>query len=407
MHILLRGTWQSVNIGDVAHSPGIINLFSKAFPDADFTLWTYDHKITDAVRKMMLDRFPSLRIVTGAAEPGNAELIDAFGRADLLIHASAASFSARREVKAFVDLTGKPFGVFGISFNPGARTDYGLPVINNDDDTEEQIELLKKAAFVFFRDSKSLARARSLGLDAEYVGLVNDAAFAFDITNREKAEITMRKYGLSKGKFVCCIPRWRFTPYWKIVKGRAVNEDRERRNLETVEKDNAVLRRTIGKIVDETDLDVFICPEDETQIRLGREILWDKLPENIKERVHLKKEFWLPDEALGVYMNSVGLFGLEMHSPILCVSHGVPAIVGRFREQTTKGFMWQDIGLADWLFDFDVASDRDNYPETCLEMIRNHEESVEKTHKALKIVQENYQNAEIIIKKSLSERGII
>ena len=27
----------------------------------------------------------------------------------------------------------------------------------------------------------------------------------------------------------------------------------------------------------------------------------------------------------------------------------VPAIVGRFAEQTSKGFMWRDIGLGEWL----------------------------------------------------------
>jgi hypothetical protein len=42
-----------------------------------------------------------------------------------------------------------------------------------------------------------------------------------------------------------------------------------------------------------------------------------------------------------------------MHSPIMCIGNGVPAIVCRFKEQTTKGFMWRDIGLDDWLFDFD------------------------------------------------------
>jgi hypothetical protein len=33
------------------------------------------------------------------------------------------------------------------------------------------------------------------------------------------------------------------------------------------------------------------------------------------------------------------LFGLEMHSPIMAIGNGIPAIVGRFAEQTSKGFM--------------------------------------------------------------------
>ena len=54
---------------------------------------------------------------------------------------------------------------------------------------------------------------------------------------------------------------------------------------------------------------------------------------------------------------SAGLFGLEMHSPIMCVGNGIPAIVCRFAEQTSKGFMWRDVGLGDWLFDLDIEAD--------------------------------------------------
>lgn len=42
-----------------------------------------------------------------------------------------------------------------------------------------------------------------------------------------------------------------------------------------------------------------------------------------------------------------------MHSPIKCIGAGIPAIVCRFREQTSKGIMWRDIGLGEWLFDLD------------------------------------------------------
>jgi hypothetical protein len=46
-------------------------------------------------------------------------------------------------------------------------------------------------------------------------------------------------------------------------------------------------------------------------------------------------------------------FPNEMHSPIMCIGNGIPAIVCRFSEQTSKGFMWRDIGLGNWLFDLD------------------------------------------------------
>jgi hypothetical protein len=72
-----------------------------------------------------------------------------------------------------------------------------------------------------------------------------------------------------------------------------------------------------------------------------------------------------------VYVRSAGMFGLEMHSPIICVGNGVPAIVGRFAEQTSKGFMWRDIGLGDWLFDFDQEAEIARYVPTVLAMAKN------------------------------------
>lgn len=51
----------------------------------------------------------------------------------------------------------------------------------------------------------------------------------------------------------------------------------------------------------------------------------------------MAQKFWLTDEALGVYVRSTGLFGSEMHSPIMAVGNGIPAIVCRFEEQTGQG----------------------------------------------------------------------
>ena len=77
------------------------------------------------------------------------------------------------------------------------------------------------------------------------------------------------------------------------------------------------------------------------------------LPEDVKARVVWRPDYWLTGEAVSTYVRSAGLFGNEMHSPIMCIGNGVPAIVCRWAEQTSKGFMWRDIGLGDWLFNFD------------------------------------------------------
>lgn len=37
--ILLRSSWQSVNIGDIGHTPGALSLLWKHFPECEITLW--------------------------------------------------------------------------------------------------------------------------------------------------------------------------------------------------------------------------------------------------------------------------------------------------------------------------------------------------------------------------------
>ena len=107
----------------------------------------------------------------------------------------------------------------------------------------------------------------------------------------------------------------------------------------------------------ETDMKVLVTCEDQTQISLGKEMLVDPLPDDVKKKVVWRDRYWLTDEALSTYVRGAGLFGNEMHSPIMCISSGIPAVVCRFDEQTNKGIMWRDIGLDDWLFALDDAAD--------------------------------------------------
>ena len=37
--ILFRSSWQTVNIGDIAHTPGLLALLERHRPDAEVTLW--------------------------------------------------------------------------------------------------------------------------------------------------------------------------------------------------------------------------------------------------------------------------------------------------------------------------------------------------------------------------------
>jgi hypothetical protein len=148
------------------------------------------------------------------------------------------------------------------------------------------------------------------------------------------------------------------------------------------EHDNRPLREAIVAVVRQASMKVLVCPEDETQVALGKQILVDPLPADVRTSVVWRDRYWLTDEAVSTYRRSAGLFGLEMHSPIMCVGNGIPAIVCRFAEQTSKGVMWRDIGLGDWLFDMDVADDVRRIVPAVLAMVRDPAAAKAKVEKA-------------------------
>ena len=74
---------------------------------------------------------------------------------------------------------------------------------------------------------------------------------------------------------------------------------------------------------------------------MGRRYLYDPLPEKIKKRVVLKRDYWITDEAQTVYAAAHSLVSMEMHSPIIFISAGKPAILLRQAEDTLKGQMWR------------------------------------------------------------------
>lgn len=389
--ILLRSSWQVVNIGDIGHTPGVLALLEKHLPDAEVILWA-SGDLSAEVAAMEHQRFPRLRIVKGAVSADGQtkvkDLADAMDWCDFLLHGSGPSFVAAKDVAAFVKRTGKPFGVYGITYGGGSA---------------DQRELLSKAKFVFFRDTVSLARAKQDGISAPIMEFAPDGAFACDLRNDKAAAKFLADHGLEEGKFVCVIPRLRYTPYWKIRNKQMTEADRKKqeRNEAMQEHDHEPLRRTIIAVVRKAKLKVLLCPEDRSQMEVGKVMLYAKLPEDVRPHVVWRETFWLPDEALSVYRKSAGLFGLEMHSPIMCIGNGIWAIVCRFLEQTSKGLMWRDIGLGDWLFDFDNPEDLDRLEPTVLALLRDPSAAQQRVAQARAFVERRQRETMAILKRQL------
>lgn len=330
--ILLRSSWQTVNIGDIAHTPGMLTLLERHLPEYDITLWP--SHVGNGVEEMLRKRFPKLTIMERTGEAKK----EAFENCDFLLHGSGPGIVAQKSIIEWSEKTGKPYGIGGVTWS---YSDEGLKVINGAD-------------FTFFRDSVSLQLAKDKGATCPIMEFGPDATFACDLTADAAAEAWLKEVGLEEGKFMCCIPKLRNTPYWEVKKGYKFDEKKHARNEEMKEHDISPLRNAVIALVKETDMKVLLCPEDATQMKLNKEMIYDKLPADVKEKVVWREDYWLTDFATSVYTRSAGLFGNEQHSPILCIGHGIPAIVCRYKEQTSKGFMWKDIGLSEWLFNHDL-----------------------------------------------------
>jgi len=391
--ILLRSSWQTVNIGDIAHTPGLLSILREHLPEAEVTLWPSN--VDNGVEELLLAEFPKLKI----AKPRSEALNRAFRECDFLLHGSGASIVAERDLIRWHEETGKPYGIYGITF-PMKKS--SATTARSEDAMARSVDVLSRARFVFFRDSKSLELAQRLGASSPVMEFGPDAAFACDLRDPNKAEEFLSANKLETYKFLCCIPRLRYTPYWLIKEGRKFDEVKHARNEELKEHDHAPLREAIIEVVKQTDLKVLVCPEDRTQMAVGKEMLIDKLPKATLDRVVWRPDYWLTGEAVSVYVRSAGLFGNEMHSPIMCIGHGVPAIVCRFAEQTSKGFMWEDIGLGDWLFDHDSPEDQQQIVPKVLDMARRPDAARAKARRAQEFVQQRQRKTMDVLQRELS-----
>ncbi len=360
--ILLRSSWQTVNIGDIAHTPGVLAMLEEHFPEAEVRLWPSN--VGNGVEEMLHVRFPEVQIVKSAEDVSMA-----FAECDFLLHGSGPSLVAENDVVRWSRETSKPYGIFGITFSTTGST---ATRPSSDAAVARTIDVFSGAKFVFFRDSVSLELARSKGCTCPVIKFGPDGAFATDLSDDEKSDAFLKANGLEAGKFLCCIARLRYTPYWTIPAKKAVFDERKHaRNEAMKEHDCKPLRDAIIAVVKNTDLRILLCPEDETQMAVNREMLFDKLPEDVRDRCIWRQNYWLTAEALSTYRRSAGLFGHEMHSPIMCIGNGIPAIVCRWSEQTSKGIMWRDIGLGAWLFDFDNDHELNAMPAAVLAMAKD------------------------------------
>ncbi|MDX9948315.1 MAG: polysaccharide pyruvyl transferase family protein [Bacteroidales bacterium] len=384
--ILIVSGWQDINIGDIAHTPGLLNVLQTFLPDAELILWKKSRG--GEVELWLSSNFPGVKIVHGEVDTdfnvSSREVIDAFSRSDIMIHGSGPSVVGSANLEAWVKATGKPFGIFGTT-------------IQNID--EKLKSLLQKASFIFTRETASLEVLRNNGIDTANMMFVPDATFFMQLTDKGRADIFLKEKGLVHGKYICVIPRLRRTPYY-LIRPESYTEDQvksiDELNNSKKEEDHSKLREVIIAWVRETGNRVLVCPEMTYQIDIMDELLINPLPDDVKPYV-TKRSYWLPDEAASVYSHAFAVLSFECHSPILSLVNGTPAFYLRQPEDTIKGQMYYDLGLSDWVFEIEQVSGSD-IAGRLKQVISDYDTAKKKVEKLGESIKDIYRNsAEVIL----------
>jgi hypothetical protein len=147
---------------------------------------------------------------------------------------------------------------------------------------------------------------------------------------------------------------------------------------------------------------VLVCPEDVSQVALGKEMFVDPLPADVKGKVVWRDTYWLTDEAVSVYVRSLALLSMDMHSPIMAVGNGLPAIHCRFPEQTPKAQMWRDIGLGEWLFELDDETDGANITRALLAIVDDPAGARRRVRGAMDFVETRQRESMKVLRGALS-----
>ena len=339
--------------------------------ELEITLWP--GKLEHGSRDFLKDTFPKLRFAEGSVgkdgKPTTPELGRAWAETSLYLNGSGSGFAGSQHAIAFRRATGKPVGVFGTSTDPVSGFGEGRdPEGGTLESLRERALRLPKnhlqgdlrfvideAAFFFCRDTITRDYLRAQGVRTPLVEFGPDAQLGMPMRDDAKGERWLRERGLEAGRFICVIPRLRYTPYHRMRGQTPTEVDRKKDEINdrTTEKDHAKLRDLITRYVRETGNRVMVCAEMTYQVEMGRDVLVQALPAEVRGNVIWRDTYWLPDEAASVYAKASCVVSLECHSPLIALHQGTPIIHVRQPTDTCKGQMYRDIGCTDWLQEVD------------------------------------------------------
>lgn len=384
--ILLISGWNLYNIGDVAITPGFLRLVQQHFPEAKVTvlLQTYPKEIGDYLRA----RFPDVDVLPNefkAGEKLSPAMEAAFAGADLLVLNSGMTLSygyyglewerIMGRFLAFMKASdlGVPFGIYGHSFDMLAPPGEIL-----------YRDVLGRAAFIYTRDSESLKILQGAGVRCKEMAFGPDSTFAFDLRDVAKGEEFLRAHQVEPGKYTAFVPR--------LDVNRFRNDGHEK---EHAAQTCAMIERYV-----ETSREPLVLVHEVTRmLDLVKTMVYDRLSESARQYVRYEPNYWMPDAAATAYASARMVVSMEMHSIILGLAAGTPAIHPYFKQAGLKQWMMRDIGLPEWLMDQDQTPPAE-IAAVMLAVYRDTSGARAKVGRAMSIVRKRQAETMAVVKRS-------
>lgn len=393
--ILLQSAWDTVNIGDIGHTPGTLRIIEEHLPGVRVVVWAM--KLDDRVTAMLRARFPRVEILQGSLKgtgERNMRLQDAIRGADLFIRNSGMGQDT--SFMEFCRAHGKPYGLYGQSYFPSMVEGEG---------SEERIALLNGAAFIYCRETKTLDILRRANVKTPVLEFGPDGCFGIDVRDERRGRATMEKLGLEERKFITIQLRT------NTAKLPGVDDTRTPKlnplhptaaQIADDERRAAVYRDLIIRWVKRTGLKVLIAPEVMKEMGHNKRLIHDPLPPEIRAHVVNLDNFWNADEAASVFARAHTAICHEPHSLIIALANGTPVIHTYSEFHSPKCWMFQDIGLPEWLLEFD-STPAPKMAETLFAIHDDYPAALAKVRKAMDFVRRRQADTMRVVAKQLGE----
>ncbi|MFO7946626.1 MAG: polysaccharide pyruvyl transferase family protein [Armatimonadota bacterium] len=386
LEVVVGYVWGFGNIGDAAITPGLLTLLGRHIPGCEATV--VSERGHEKIAKYIGRHFPECRAIADDLGAAFDRILREEGAGGLLPEGEDAAEWVLDELPRMIvdDLESRGSGLLAqmresdlFIYNSGMILVYGpgtlagedfwgytvrrsLPLLiareigvsygvyshsfDSFDDAPGRPyfrRLLNHADFVFCRDSNSLQYLQRLDIGPEAARFVPDSTLAFSGEEEGWAERFLDRHEVGERQFLVVIPRT-----WL---GDHIT--RERIGPERGEEHMASLQEVIGTWVKRTAHPVVLGVEVEDELVNVRELVYERLPEEVREKCVMLEEFWRPEQAASLYRRAEAVLTVELHSFLLAVAQGTPAVVWTFAESGRKIEMVRDFGLGEWLFDID------------------------------------------------------